>query len=180
MAGTFNTATGVFTQARPGDRFGRKRSRPRRLSDDELLAAAVADGRILPERRSHYAAELARRPKATRKLIASLAPGMRPEESERLAAAVGDVTSTDGSWITEHKRSVPGTVYDIAGRVVTAGSPPPAAAPRRPVAAAPAAAAPRDRVASTQDDPPAPHDGRPPKLRPGTVLDEHGRVVASA
>ena len=203
MAGTFNTATGVFTQAGPEDRLGRRRSRARRLSDDELLAAAVADGRIPASRRSHYAAELARRPKATRKLIASLAPGMRPEDSAALAADAGDGTSTDGSWIVPHERSVPGTIFDIAGRTVVAAfgdgpvAPPPVAAPRRPVAAdgvdpvATAAPAPRDRVAhsnfssernwtSTQPDQPAPHDGRPPKLRPGTILDEHGRVVASA
>jgi hypothetical protein len=117
MAGTFNVKTGRWVQAGRGAPPSPKRSRP--LTDDELLDAAVADGRILASRRAHYAAELKRRPKATRKLIASLAKGspLTDAERERLAAYVGDPTDADGSWITPHKRTPPGTVFDVSGRV---------------------------------------------------------------
>jgi hypothetical protein len=164
MPGTFNVRTGVFTPKRAAAPKRKRAKRP--LSDDELLTAAVADGRIL-----------ARAGRTTRGRWPPTAwapaaswprwPGspLTDAERERLAAYVGDGTSTDGAWMTPHRRSVPGTVYGIDGR---------------PVAAVPAAPSPpAPRRASADDDgwtPPS----KPPKLCPGTILDESGRVVASA
>jgi hypothetical protein len=179
MAGTFNVKTGRWVQAATAQRRARPaKRRPR--SDDEILAAAIADGRVPPSRRAHYARELRRDPRATRALVASLAAGLTPSERELLHGGDPDAAqaSAEGSWITPPRRTAPGTIFSASGRVVVAGSPLPAAA--RP--------APPDRFASTQNDPPAPAPAPPaqaamrPRRRtpPGTVFNADGYVVATA
>ena len=100
------------------------------MDRDKAIAAAIADGRIVPESRARWEKAWDENPKATAAVLKELAPGLTPEEWATLqSAAVVSAQHAEplpSSWFRAPRRA---SGSSRASGAVGAASRPPSSAP---------------------------------------------------